>query len=282
MTGKISSVFIPAYNQAELVAGCIRSVLGCFNGQISILDDSDQGGVAEAVAEIGQLRSGAELSYQPRLQPLQRKNHISNWNRYLELKNSSSSYLNLRHHDDYLIPSLSRGLKAELNDEGGPMLIIHPVLVPILKINRITIARYHSPPFLQRLLLRHCPAELLILVNYIGPTACIWIKGELAERAPGFDERLKWLVDCNWYVSLLNHCKPTDIRISNRAANRSIPHSETITAHLKPKIAELERDELQLLASQMLISSSLRRLAQAVRAVNRFLSLIFIRIYIET
>jgi hypothetical protein len=282
MTGKTSTVFIPAYNQVELVEGCIRSVLSCFVGSISILDDSDRRGVAEAVAEIGQLRSGAELSYQPRLQPLQRKNHISNWNRYLELKNSSSSYLNLRHHDDYLIPDLSRGLNAELNDEGGPMLIIHPVLVPILKIKRLTIARYHSPPCLQRLLLRYFPAELLTLVNYIGPTACVWIKEELAELAPGFDERLKWLVDCNWYVSLLNHCKPTDIRISNRAANRSIPHSGTITAHLKPKIAELERDELQLLASQMRISSSLKRLAQTVRVVNRFMSLLVIRIYIET
>ena len=84
----------------------------------------------------------------------------------------------------------------------------------------------------------NCP-WMFFLANPIGPTACVCVK---REKCVPFDERLKWLVDDEWYYRLLKTCKATACGLSVLSF---FGHEEQITKTLDLK--ETERADMNAL-----------------------------------
>ena len=281
MRTQACTVFIPAYRQPALLKGCINSVLNSLSARIVILDDSGDNSIRDCIAEIRRTWKTATVEYIECMDYQARTSHISSWNRYKDLINRKASehslYINFRHHDDHLLTQESQGIVKDLDWRATNAMIIHPIMTPALKIGRIQLMRYHCPPTLQRLLLKYLPHELIILFNYIGPTACVWVRQDLALNAPAFNEKLQWLVDVDWYYSLASRCKISEIDVSRNAANSSVINTQSITNQLYPRIAELQQKELMRITETVRISPWLHLLAAVLRPLNRFLSWILLK-----
>lgn len=269
-------VFIPAYKQPALLKRCINSVLNSLSARIVILDDSDDNSIRDCIAEISKTWGTDTVEYIECREIQARTSHISSWNRYQDLTNRKASehnlYINVRHHDDHLLARQSQRIAEDLDWSTTKAMIIHPIMTPALKMGRMQLMRYHCPPPLQSLLIKHLPHELIILFNYIGPTACVWVRQDLALNAPVFNEKLQWLVDVEWYYSLASRCKPSEITISRKAMNSSVTNTQSITKQLRPQIAELQHKELMCITERVRISPWIHLLAAILRPVNRLLS----------
>jgi len=275
----MNTVFIPAYNQAQLLIGCLKSVAECFIPEIYILDDSESG--SDTIKYALQKLPDISAKYLPRLDDRQRSNHIASWNRYRSLIADDSEYINIRHHDDFIIPALSRSAALQFQHKKEPLLIINPILIPLFSCKCVRIARYHCPPLLLRLFLRYTPSSMLVLFNYIGPTACVWIRSGFAASAPVFDDRLTWLVDARWYSSLIARCEPSDIVVSTHIFNQTVNNVYSITSQLGTSISLIKDEEEKLLVSELQISQVVKAIALASKLVNRIASLLLIKIYFE-
>ena len=287
MTHPTSLVFIPSYQQTGLLRSCIDSVLSSFETKIIILDDSIDSGISDFVADMRKAGNKEVLDYLKPMETRERTSHISSWNRYLALTRGMMSsrkdhaYINLRHHDDHLIPRLSQSIKEDFADTAEPNLVVHPIMVTALKIGRLELLRYHCTPILQSMLIKYLPLELILLFNYIGPTACIWIREDLALRAPGFDEQLRWLVDVDWYFGLLKACKRSQIKVSVNAANKSKSHSQSITNQLRPQISLIQKRERRQITQKVELSAGLFVLAALLRPLNRVMSCMWLKVHIS-
>ena len=282
MTNKQKAlVFIPSYQQPELLKSCISSVLKSLEARIVILDDSNDSSIVECIAEIRQTWRTNMVDYIERMDAQRRTTHISGWNRYKEILSTiaktNDGYINLRHHDDQLVPRLSQSINDDFTAEATHALVIHPIMAPALKIGRLQLLRYHCPPPLLRLLINHLPQQLILLFNYIGPTACVWVRQDVAIRAPGFDEKLCWLVDVDWYYSLTSACQRSEIHVSRNALNRSLFHNQSITSQLSPQISEIQKEERKRIARKVPLSPWLFLMAALLRPVNRLLSWVWLK-----
>ena len=274
-------VIIPSYQQPELLRGCVNSVLSSLQARIAILDDSRDNSILNSMEAIRQIRKGSMVDYIEPMEEQERINHISSWNRYQELVRGKQgkhlSYINLRHHDDHLLPRDSQDITDDFADPCAAALVIHPIMVPSLRIGKLRLLRYHCPPPLQRLLLQHLPLRLLLLFNYIGPTACVWIRQDLALNAPLFDEQLRWLVDVAWYYGLVRVCRRSEIRVSAKALNQSVSNPKSITAKLNPQITAIEHQERLWIAKTVPLPAWLFAMAALLRPLNRGLSWLWLK-----
>ena len=278
-------VFIPSYQQPGLLKSCINSVLESLEAQIVILDDSNDSSIVNCIDEIRQTWRTNMVDYKERIDAQRRTTHISGWNRYKEILSTMAStnagYINFRHHDDQLIPRLSQSINDDFTGEAAHALVIHPIMAPAFKIGRLQLLRYHCPPPLLRLLINHLPKQLILLFNYIGPTACVWVRQDVAVRTPTFDEELCWLVDVDWYYGLISACDRSEVHVSQNAFNRSLCHSKSITNQLSAQISEIQKEERKLIARKVPLSPWLFLMAALLRPVNRLLSWAWLKAEVE-
>jgi glycosyltransferase involved in cell wall biosynthesis len=185
------SICIPTYKAPEFFRRVIESVIvqDYPDFEIIVTDDSPDSCIKDILAGID---IPVPLRYEKNLQQL---GAPGNWNRAIEL--ATGTYIKILHHDDWLLtphsltqfvelmqqhPQAGLGFSAaEAYDQGHCLKFVHTP-----QQNRITD------------LTRDC--NTLFLGNLIGPPSSIIFRNSSGIR---FDEKLRWLVDVDFYIRLL-------------------------------------------------------------------------------
>ena len=121
------------------------------------------------------------------------KNPIDNWNNLLE--KSSGKFKQIIHHDEFFMSHQDiEDLLSILNSSKHEIYILK--LYTTDKLNYYD----HIPNLAIRILLRFFLSSI-VLVNYIGPSACIVFRSFIKKK---FNRRLKWIVDSVWYYKIFS------------------------------------------------------------------------------
>lgn len=185
------SICIPTYNQVEYLKKCIQSILvqDYLDYEIVISDDSTNDTVK---SYIDSLNLNQKISYYRNSPSL---GTPENWNH--AISKAKGKYIKVLHHDDFFTESNSLAqfvLMLENNPKAD--FGFSATLVWNINTNKKSI---HSCS--QNLLAKlKNEYHYLFFKNLIGaPSATIYRK----EMAVKFDNRFKWLVDIDFYISAL-------------------------------------------------------------------------------
>lgn len=185
------SICIPTYNQVEYLKKCIQSILvqDYLDYEIVISDDSTNDTVKSYVDS---LNLNQKISYYRNSPSL---GTPENWNH--AISKAKGKYIKVLHHDDFFTESNSLAqfvLMLENNPKAD--FGFSATLVWNINTNKKTI---HSCSQNQLSKLKN-EYHYLFFKNLIGaPSATIYKK----EMAVKFDNRFKWLVDIDFYISAL-------------------------------------------------------------------------------
>lgn len=183
------SVVIPAYNNLALFREALQSarMQEDVNVHIVVTDDSVHSDIADwigqaALPQVEYLRNSPPLGA------------VKNWNH--GLSHATGRYTMLLHHDERLpSPRFLCDALGQLSRSGADLIISDVVVRHPGNLE----SRQALRPTLRRFILRHLPS-LIYTANLIGPTACVIFS--TACLLP-FNEKLRWLVDADWYFRML-------------------------------------------------------------------------------
>lgn len=185
------SVCIPTYKQVDCLRKCLQSVTDqdFSDYEIIISDDTPDDTVEEVVYNLLKNKPFRYVKNSPSL------GSPANWNRAISL--ATGEYIKIIHHDDWLLTPQSLKQFVDLI-ENNPQAVMG-----------FSAAEAYSMG--SRLKFVHTPSECginglkkdcntLFLGNIIGPPSSI-----IFRNSPGlcFDENLRWLVDIDFYIRLL-------------------------------------------------------------------------------
>ena len=217
---------VPAFDQPDLVARCLRSIAAQRDVALEIIvtDDSRGSRVRERLAEF----SIPAVRY---LDGARSGNPVDNWN--LGLAQARAGVCVLVHQDEFLIdPTYLRRALDRLADPTLSAVIARTVVGGSNRPSRFALAAA-----LGRALGR--PRWLLPSLNWIGPTAAFVFR-----RGPLFDPDLVQLVDVAFYRHVLGTGRAAFL---DGACVGSLGyHDAQITAHIDPR--RLARREIGRLA----------------------------------
>ncbi len=185
------SICIPAFRQPDLFARALSSVLeqDFVNYEVIVTDDSDDDSVEKVVSSIHDSR----VHY---VRNDTRLGSPQNWN--AGLQKATGDYLQIFHHDDRYSTKECLGKLVQLLDRNPQSSlafcasIAETVDGKQLAINRpkqSEIDRLADDPL------------LLMTRNFIGAPSCVLVR---QQNVKPFDRNLKWLVDIDWYISILS------------------------------------------------------------------------------
>jgi len=184
------SICIPTYNQVSFLKFGLESILSQSykDYEIIVTDDSDNNDVKELIAKYD---FNGKLSYY-RNEPAM--GSPKNWNYCLS--KAVGDYIKILHHDDWFSTdtSLEKLVKLLESDDNS---------IAFCGCNNISIDGdnlfHHSITKKEASILKTCP-EFLFFENKIGaPSVTIFKRSDLI-----FDENIKYLVDLEFYIQLLN------------------------------------------------------------------------------
>jgi FkbM family methyltransferase len=186
------SICIPAYNQPD----CLRRTLESIRSQsyhdyeVIITDDSTNSLVQE-VAQ--QFLSDSRYQY---YKNVKRKGTPGNWNE--GIRHAKGSLIKLLHHDDWFIDGDSLAEYVRLLDEKPEANLAFSAAVAFDSAQHRLFV--HQPSASQIAELTEEPG-CLFWGNFVGaPSATIFRRQDNMY----FDEQLKWLVDIEFYIRMLN------------------------------------------------------------------------------
>lgn len=231
------TIFIPTYENDELLCACIESIrrfMGCSTPSIVVLDDSETDKVKVTMADC-KADKNVRVTYYPRSRKSE-ASHVENWNKMFDIieKTPSIGWFQLRHHDDQLISINSRDILFETLATPNSDLIISPVVKRVMRVGCAEIKRYHCHPLILKMMTKLNP-DILYYFNYIGPTASMWIRKNSDISRIRFNSSLTWLVDCNWYSRILMAAGENKVKITSDLLTVSVPNSSSITACLSTR-----------------------------------------------
>lgn len=185
------SIVIPTYNNLDLFIQAYDSIKEQKNisFEIIVTDDSNIDIIALFIKSLKDERIIYKLNT-PSL------GAVKNWNAGISM--ASGKYIILMHHDEFFADRLYYLMNVKkLFYEKEFKIIVSNIKIDnqnhSKKISRI-------PGKLKYLILNYCPS-FLFFCNIIGPTSSIAF---INEKVIFFDSNLKWLVDIDWYYSLLS------------------------------------------------------------------------------
>jgi len=183
------SVVIPTYNNLGLCEQAVASVLkqrGC-EYEVIVVDDSTERGIEEYISGLQSDRI-RYFHNRPSL------GAVPNWNS--GLARATGDGIILMHHDEAFESDKHLATIEQMLKDSDAVVCAKRVMSG----DRQKRERY--PAWLKRYLMRR--RTPVLGMNYIGPSACVAVRRELAEE---FDERLRWLVDTEWYYRLLSRAE---------------------------------------------------------------------------
>lgn len=180
------SIILPTYNNKELFARAIQSVL-CQQGEyhIIVVDDSTNNDIEDYVASLDHT-SITYIHNKPSL------GAVKNWNSGLQL--AQGDYIIIMHHDE-AFATKDHLVKIQSQMESGADVVLSRIQVSLT--NGKTYGLYNK--FIKQLMLRH-PC-LCIAINSFGPCACIAFR----RCDTLFNEDMRWFVDVEWYYRILRN-----------------------------------------------------------------------------
>lgn len=238
------SILMPAFSYPDGIVRILRGLnlnntIAC---EVLIFDNSPDDMVELSVMNWGKT-SGVDVFYVHNTPPT---DPAPNWNALLDT--ARGEYCLLMHHDEFpmgdqFLDELIKTLREHPNTD---VAILDCVLIdPLTGGNR-----RHLPTWFRTLVLNHFP-EYLYRRNVIGPTGALVVRRSMYPR---FDTRLRWLVDVDVYVRLLqvtrNVCHCPHIKIGSM-----LGRSDSITARLRSSIPKIAREERAYLLNSCSTSS---------------------------
>lgn len=191
MQNNLISICIPTYNQTYYLKKAIDSVYiqQQVEFEIIISDDSSTQDVFELVKQYE--------TFSPKIKYVKNKPSLGspeNWNYAISL--AQGEYIKILHHDEYFISNFSLKIMLDCILENPKSLVFSASK----SINKgIEKDFYSSSELVKRINLQ---PEKLILGNIIGgPSAVLFHKSQIKK----FDTKLVWLVDIDFYISLLKN-----------------------------------------------------------------------------
>lgn len=224
------SICIPAYRQIEFLKKAFDSLLvqTYRDYEVVVTDDSPDESVEQL---IGLYKGACRLRYH---RNASRLGSPANWNAAVSLANGQ--YIKILHHDDWFADGDSLGHFVQMLDSRPDADFAFSATEIYSQSGHLV--RTHCATEAQRATLYDCP-ETLIMTNFIGaPSATIYRKA----ASPAYDERLKWLVDVDFYIRVLrtnpNHvfspvalvCTPT-----------GVAHQVTEECYANPRVELVEQ-----------------------------------------
>ncbi len=257
------SVLVPTYNQAHwmgrIVASMGNAAQSC-DVELRVHDDSTDDRVAgEIEAIVRSCRRGVYRRNQTS------RGAVPNWNGLLDA--AEGDYCLLMHHDEYFeTPEALQDALTALRTGAGDGVIFPCRVVS----SRYPNGRLHMPAWLTRWIVISWPGYMLRR-NPLGAPSTLLLR---REYYPRYDERLRWLVDCELYVRAVSEHSPRLTFLTGKGVMSEGSAATSITASLGPSISQIRKHELTLLCAQglppargaWLVSRSLG--AAAARAVE--------------
>jgi glycosyltransferase involved in cell wall biosynthesis len=189
----VVSICIPTYKQIECLGKCLDSVLmqDYKDFELIISDDTPDDSVKDFIFK---RLNGVNFSYfhhQPSL------GSPDNWN--FAIENAKGDYIKIMHHDDFFTSETSLKEMVMLLDE-NPDVNLAFCAARVWYINRnLEFESRCSAADLSRIQIDFYYLFFSNLIN--APSTTIYRNGLNLK----FDERLKWLVDVDFYISLLEN-----------------------------------------------------------------------------
>ena len=183
------SICVPAYEEPEKLKRCLDSVLRqtYTNYEVIITDDSRDDAV-EKVIEKEILNE--KINYHRNLQAL---GSPENWNE--AMRKASGEYIILMHHDDWFYTDDSLRILMECMLKGSVDL----VFARSINFNENMVITSTNDPGMDVIRSLNADINNLFYTNTIGAPSAVLIKN----RKIGYDKRLKWLVDIEFYIRYL-------------------------------------------------------------------------------
>lgn len=209
------SICIPAYKNEQYLKRLLDSIAiqDYKDFEVIISDDSPDNNLVSLIS-----------NYSDKFNIRYIRNEVAlgspaNWNN--AIKYATGEWIKIMHDDDWFADKTSLGLFAEFaNIDSCPF-----VFSGFSNIYSDGKAACYTVNKFQKWLLRRSPLNLL-KQNFIGHPSTTLLRNDFAEL---YDERLKWLVDIEYYVRMLTKTKKEFILIKKSLINIGIGQ-EQITA----------------------------------------------------
>lgn len=225
-------IFIPTFEDVKLVKGLLKSICNILpSSTVTILDDSNSSAIYNAIQSEVLLKSKLNIEYYS-INRDSSTTYITSWNQaFILAQKRCSEWFQIRHHDDFLIASEDKHIRMAFNTNHllNKDLAITPVIKPMFSYGNSHYYRYHCHPLLIRAFI-YLPTQLLYFYNFIGPTASVYIRRDADIAITQFNPCLRWLVDVDWYVRMIEQLDPNRVAILSEPFTVSMPNNDSITS----------------------------------------------------
>lgn len=186
------SICIPTYNQVKHLKLLLDSIVdqSFTDFEIIVSDDSPGNEVSEL---LNKYEFGEKLSYFKQSPAL---GSPANWN--FALEKARGQFIKIMHHDDYFSEKDSLfKLVVSLRENSDAAFVFCATKIDLVDKKMTKIHRCSSSQ-LKKIKLDQ---QNLFMRNYIGAPSTIMVRKNNFRK---FDENLTWLVDVDWYMSLIS------------------------------------------------------------------------------
>jgi len=164
---------------------------------------------------------------------------VNNWNNLL--KKVQAEYFILWHNDDWPVEINFLSILLDELEAGYDVLVLNQYVSKIYEGRLYP----HMPNLLKKIIVDNLPT-FLFRRNVLGAPTVLVVKQNFITN---FDNRLKFIVDVDWYVRIFEN-RSLKIRICDNLSIMSMPHQNSITKSLDGTIKQLLESESSLLLSQ--------------------------------
>lgn len=185
------SICIPTYEQPKNLQKCLESIKiqNYKNFEVIITDDSKSNSL-ELIAE--NFQQFFDIKY---IKNMETKGSPENWNE--SLKYATGDYIKILHHDDRFKNETSLEKFVALIEENENINVVFCSSYHIDSNGNYISSHILNP---EKLALIEDDPKKLFLGNIIGAPSVVMYKSSITET---FDKRLKWLVDLDFYIRVL-------------------------------------------------------------------------------
>ena len=232
MSRPFISICVPTYKRADLLKRLFESILtqSFTNFEIVITDNSDDDSV-KLLSE----------SFSNRL-PIRYHKNIpavsmgENWN--LNISKAQGQWIKMMHDDDWF--ASPHTLQTFANHTRSNKKFLYSSFFAAYDDGRKELKRFGPQSIFFKLLLRY--PEVLFAENIIGPPTVTMIHSSVKEE---YDIRLKWRVDIDYYIRVLNQEKEVHF-IDEPLINIGISEVQTTQTCLNNPLVELPETKVLL------------------------------------